>query len=82
MRQYLKLNAERGGTHHVIGHVTLHTSENPCARSGSGGPGASHHNINMEFAPLLSINAAVPALPEALGFLLITRLLLILKGYI
>ena len=51
--------------------VTLHTAVESCMRSGSGGPAASHQYINMEYAPLLSINKAGPALPEALGFSLI-----------
>ena len=66
--------AEKGGTHHVIGHVTLHTAAESCARSGSGGPAASHHYINMEYAPLLCVSAAGPALPKALSFLLIALL--------
>ena len=36
----------------------------------------------MEYTPLLSVNVAGPALPEALSFLLIARLLLILKGHL
>ena len=73
---------ERGGTHHVIGHVTLHTSAKTCAHLGSGGPAASHQYIKMEYAPLFCVSSAGPALPETLGFLLIARLLLILKGYL
>jgi len=41
---------------------------------------ASYHYTNMEYTPLEGIKAAGPALPEALGFLLISRLLLNLKG--
>ena len=43
-------------------------------RLGTTQPATSHHYINMEYAPLLCVKA------EALGFLLIARLLLILKG--
>ena len=36
----------------------------------------------MEYTPLLIVNVAGPALPKVLGFLLIARLLLNLKGYL
>ena len=59
----------RGGTH------TIDSSADTCVRSGNGRPAAYHHYINMEYTPLWGVNAAGPALPEALGFLLISRLL-------
>ena len=62
--------------------MALHTSEETFARSGSGGPAASHHYINMEYAPLKCISAAGPAFPKGLGFSLIAHLLLILKEYL
>ena len=65
----------------MIRHVAFHTLAGTCARSGRGGPAASHHYINMEHVPIGCIRAGSPVLPEALGFLLIAHLLLILKGY-
>ena len=68
--------AERGGAY------TIDSFAETCMRSGNGRPAAFHHHINMEYAPLLCVNAAGLALPKALGFLLIVRLLLNLKGYL
>jgi len=82
-----------GPRDHMIGYVTIpgrsgvggaHTNDSlaeTCGHLGNGRPAASPLYIIMEYAPLLCVNAAGPALPEGLGFLLIARLLLNLKRY-
>ena len=72
--------AERGGTHRVIGHVTQASSAERCTRwvyyCPMPGKGSKYHwNTH-----LIVRKRGRPSVALALGFLLIARLLLILKG--
>ena len=64
----------------MIGHVTLHTSAKTCGLSGSGGPAASHHYINMEYAPFLVLKRGRPSVAKGARFFAYSKLIIDFKG--